>query len=154
MACFSKKLDGAFCKYCVGFAPNGAGKQGLPLGRLVRTEYSDWRHAQEDFRKHELTAYHANSKLDADNFLAVHNRQKLDILCQIDKSVKEKVEENRRLLSPVIKTVIFCGRQGLALRGHRDGYLLDNVEGEQMFTENEGNFRALLRLRVESGDDI
>lgn len=120
----------------------------MPLGRFVRTKYCDWRHAQEDFRKHELTAYHANSKLDAENFLAVHNRQKLDIVCQIDKSVKEQVEENRRLLSPVIKTVIFCGRQGLALRGHRDGGLL-HVEGEQMFTENEGNFRALLRLRVE-----
>lgn len=42
----------------------------------------------------------------------------------------------------------------MALRGHRDGGLLDNVEGEQIFTENEGNFRALLRLRVESGDEI
>lgn len=40
------------------------------------------------------------------------------------------------------------------MRGHRYGGLLDNVEGEQIFTENEGNFRALLRLRVESGDEI
>lgn len=151
---YSKKLDGAFCKYCVSFAPSGAGKQGLPLGRLVRAKYSDWRHAQEDFRKHELTAYHANSKLDAENFLAVLNRQKLDILTQLDTSLKEQVEENRRLLSPVIKTVIFCGRQGLSLRGHRDGGLIVDVEGEQTFTENEGNFRALLRLRVESGDEM
>lgn len=151
---YSKKLDGAFCKYCVGFAPSGAGKQGLPLGRLVRAEYSDWRHAQEDFRKHELTAYHANSKLDAENFFSVFNRQKLDIVSQLDKSLKNQVEENRRLLSPVIKTVIFCGRQGLALRGHRDGGIIDDLEGDQIFTENEGNFRALLRLRVESGDEI
>lgn len=34
------------------------------------------------------------------------------------------------------------------------GGLLDNVQGEQIFTENEGNFRSLLRLRVESGDEI
>lgn len=26
---YSKKLDGAFSKYCVGFAPSGAGKQGV-----------------------------------------------------------------------------------------------------------------------------
>lgn len=86
----------------------------MPLGRLVRAEYSDWRHAQEDFRKHELTTYHANSKLDADHFLAVHNRKKQGILSQLDKSLKEQAKENRHFLSPVIKTAIFCGRQGLA----------------------------------------
>lgn len=90
---YSKKLDGAFCKYCVGFAPSGAWKQGLPLGRLVRAEYSDWRHAQEDFRKHELTAYHANSKLDAENFFSVFNRHKLDIVSQLDKSLKTKLKK-------------------------------------------------------------
>lgn len=32
---YSKKLDGAFCKYCVGFTASGAGKQGLPLADLL-----------------------------------------------------------------------------------------------------------------------
>lgn len=92
--------------------------------------------------------------MDAENFLDIHYRQKLDIGSQINKSVKEYVKGNICLLSSVIKTVIFCGRQGLALQGHKDGGLFDNLEGEQIFTENEGNFQALRRLRVENGDEL
>ncbi|KAK5649293.1 hypothetical protein RI129_000322 [Pyrocoelia pectoralis] len=147
---YSKKLDGAFCKYCMLFAPAGAGKQGLPLGKLVRVKYSDWRHALEDFNKHQMTTYHANAKVAAENFLSARSN-KIDIISCLDKSVANKVTENRRLLTPVIKTVIFCGRQGLALRGHRDGGPL-NINDNEDFIANEGNFRALLRLRLDSGD--
>jgi hypothetical protein len=43
---------------------------------------------------------------------------------------------------------IFCGRQGLALRGHRDSGPLTLEEP----LNNDGNFRALLRFKVHSGD--
>nr|CAI5845255.1 unnamed protein product [Callosobruchus analis] len=51
--------------------------------------------------------------------------------------------------APIIKTVVLCGRQCLPLRGHRD-YGEFNISAEPH--ENEGDFRALLRSRIESGD--
>ena len=56
---------------------------------------------------------------------------------------------NREKLSSIIKTVLFCGRQGLPLRGHReDGEPIDEP------IINDGNFRALLRFRIDAGDAV
>lgn len=59
--------------------------------------------------------------------------------------------KNRAILKPIIKTVIFCGRQGLAMRGHKDYGDLDMLSEP---SQSEGNFRALLRLRVDAGEEI
>ena len=56
---------------------------------------------------------------------------------------------NRKRLEPVIKTIIFCGRNGLPLRGHRDTGREFSLEEP---TESDGNFRSLLRFRADSGD--
>jgi len=52
-------------------------------------------------------------------------------------------------LVPIVETILLCGRLGIALRGHRD-------DGELNFNNAivgmEGNFRALLAFRVQSGD--
>lgn len=65
---------------------------------------------------------------------------------------KKQIVENRKKLVPIIETVLFCGRQGLALRGHRDGgrVVLDNADGEA----NEGNFRELLKYRAKYDDHL
>lgn len=62
---------------------------------------------------------------------------------------KKTISENREKLAPIVNTVLFCSREGLPLRGHRDyGPLsIDKIE-----SENAGKFRALLRFRIEAGD--
>ena len=48
------------------------------------------------------------------------------------------------------KTIfIFCARQNIAFRGHRD----DNKYFDNL-SNNSGNFQALLEFRVESGDKV
>lgn len=48
-----------------------------------------------------------------------------------------------------MKTILFAGQQGIALRGHRDyGDLYQDDDNGQ----NDGNFRALLRFRIDAGD--
>ena len=37
----------------------------------------------------------------------------------MNKAMRERIESNREKLSPIIKTVVFCGRQNIPLRGHR-----------------------------------
>lgn len=49
---------------------------------------------------------------------------------------------------PIIRAILLCGRQGLALRGnHNYGPLSMKVS-----KENDGNFRAFLRYAIEFGD--
>ncbi|CAN7947811.1 unnamed protein product [Ixodes pacificus] len=69
----------------------------------------------------------------------------------IDSGLKDQIAKNRECLTPVITTVVWCGRQGVALRGHRDAGKMD-LSNEQ--GENEANFKALLRLRASNGDEL
>ena len=55
------------------------------------------------------------------------------------------VTQNQEKLPSILKTIIFCGKQNIALRGHREG----GGTGQ-----NPGNFLALLDFRVDSGDTI
>lgn len=46
---------------------------------------------------------------------------------------------------------MFCGKQNIALRGHRHETVNILNQNSDLF-ENDGNFRALLCFRIESGD--
>ena len=52
------------------------------------------------------------------------------------------------MLESLIKTVLLCGKQGLALRGHRDDKI-SWTEDEDVHS-NEGNFVELVRFRAET----
>lgn len=69
----------------------------------------------------------------------------------LNNKTKLIVEGNRNRLAPIIKTIIFCGHNSLALRGHRDDGALNT---ETAITGNEGVFRSLLAFRIDSGDHI
>ena len=53
-------------------------------------------------------------------------------------------------LQSVTKSVIFCRRLGLPLRGHRDGGRVDTDEED--IKDGEGVIRGLLKFRVGAGD--
>ncbi|GBM12527.1 repressor of the inhibitor of the protein kinase [Araneus ventricosus] len=59
------------------------------------------------------------------------------------------LKKNRKRLIPIIQTIRFCGRQQIAVRGHRDGGRIGLEEPEK----NDRNFRSLLRYRANSGDN-
>ena len=54
------------------------------------------------------------------------------------------VKRNRCKILCILKTIVFCGRQMIPLRGHR----------EQSDTSNPGNFRSLLEFRIDAGDIV
>jgi hypothetical protein len=62
------------------------------------------------------------------------------------------IKENRERLKPIIKTILLKGRQNIAFRGRRDDGRI--VEDEENPLQNEGNFRQLLRFRVEAGEQF
>jgi len=98
------------------------------------------------------THYHKTCQYKYENFLAVKNNKVDSVELQINNALKKEIEKNRKCILPIIKTVLFCGRQGIALRGHRENKPLISSELEVSTDENDGNFRQLLRFRVDSGD--
>ena len=75
-----------------------------------------------------------------------------DIQAVYNTNIRKEAEENRRLLKPIISTVIFMGRNGLPFRGHRDDGKLQTVDETEDVDACSGKFRALLQFRVASGD--
>jgi hypothetical protein len=55
------------------------------------------------------------------------------------------VQSNRLKLLSILKTIVFCGRQMIPLRGHRE---------QADSHSNPGNFHALLDFRIDAGDAI
>ena len=57
-----------------------------------------------------------------------------------------QISKNRQILKWVIKTIILCGKQCIALRGHR--------EDIHNSSNNCGNFLAILKLLSETNSDL
>ena len=58
------------------------------------------------------------------------------------------VERNTKVIESLFKIVIFCGKQGIAFRGHRD----DKVDLTSIESTNDGNFLQLVRFRAENDE--
>ena len=73
-----------------------------------------------------------------------------DVDEMLDRQFKFEVSENRKILRPIIDTLIFLGRQGLDLSGHRDNSQYHPDVGEYS-TGIVGNFIELLNYESEVG---
>ena len=71
---------------------------------------------------------------------------------QLSSKKAKLVAENCLKLRSIAATVIFCGRQALAFRGHRDDRLALMDEAPESI--NHGNFQALLQFRIDAGDEV
>ena len=60
------------------------------------------------------------------------------------------IAQNRLKLRSIVETIIFCGRQGISLRGHQDDHTC--VDADPL--ANHGNFLALLQFRIQAGDKV
>ena len=71
----------------------------------------------------------------------------------MDANVKKEIAENRKILRPIVDSVLFCGRLGQSLRGHRDDSKYYPEVGCYSTNGNVGNFVESLNFRVRAGDD-
>lgn len=149
---YSEFHDGAFCQYCVLFGSKDVGKGGnVGVNSLAQSPFNRWKNAKEQFNYHQNLQYHTNAIVTSPfTFVDVFDKKIVDISLQLDKGRKIEIEVNRKILSSIIESIIFTGKQDIALRGHRDSGPISL----QTPIENDGNFRALLRFRMAAGDDI
>ncbi|KAL4132403.1 hypothetical protein QTP88_009557 [Uroleucon formosanum] len=129
-----------------GHESGDVGKQ--TFDNLVKKPFKNWKDAIEVFNNHTNCEYHKTCILKGTCAKQILKKKVEPIDIQIDSGIKRKIIENRKNLIPIIETIIFCGRQNLSLRGHRDTGPLNLTEPNK----NDGNFRSLLRFRAKSGD--
>ncbi len=128
---YSASLNGGFCKYCTLFV-----KDRSKLGRLVNKPFGKWVKVTGILDGHASNSYHINALNDATAFIqSVKNPQKtIDV--RLNTELARNIEANRHIVKCCIESVLFCGRQNIALRG--DNEKLDHPG-------NPGNFLAYLK---------
>ncbi|KAE9521810.1 hypothetical protein AGLY_017781, partial [Aphis glycines] len=117
------------------------------LGQLVLVEYTNWKNAEKVFQNHCKLEYHINATLDAEHFINVLEKKEKSIIEQLDSDKIIQAKKNRKRLLPIIECILLCGRQELALRGHRGEK--GNVLVDENAIQNAGNVRAILQFRAK-----
>ncbi len=153
-------LQGAFCTPCVLFGSSaGVGGKSHGLGQLPGklvsqplTRFDDLTGKEGALSSHQACNYHRDNVIHMENFRDVFVcRSRDDIASDLNTARKQKIVDNRKRLAPMVDTILLCSRQNISLRGHRGetgSISADGLEPEI----NDGNFRALLRFRLRSGD--
>lgn len=151
---YSEYKSGAYCRVCVVMGRSlDEGKGGHQrIGQLVTEPFCKWKNALEIFEAHAKSGYHKRNSELADNFLKVMSSQASSVIQQLSSERKRQQEENRKKLIPIVKAIIFCGKQGISLRGKIDSGRIQITPEPEEPLQNDGNFRALLRFAAESGD--
>ena len=142
---YSPSQNGGYCLPCALFSTDQS------TGQLCKQAMVKFTKASETLRKHDQQECHKVCCTRASHFIATRRHGQANILqLVVDQGSKQK-QENIAKLCALIKTVEFCGRQNISLRGHREkGFTWD--PNEQLAC-NPGNFLALLRFRVDAGDE-
>ena len=148
---YSFEMQGVVCVPCALFTPLEVSNNRCKLttlGSLVLRPFRNYKKVHDKLRSHLLNQYHTHAQECVDMFLYnLSTGNSHSIVNQVSNTRRNQALENRKRLVPIVKTIVFCGRLGIALRGHRDDGVIDY---DAAISGREGNFRALLAFRVES----
>ena len=111
---YSTTEDGVYCKVCVVFSKHSN------RTRLVTLPLTFWTNATDKLKKQATSKMHKNALVLADNFIRVIKSQQKSIGEQMSEAVALQVEYNKKKLQSIVKNILFCGRQNISLRGHRE----------------------------------
>lgn len=112
---------GVFCRGRVlyGQGTIGEGDHVKP-GALITVPLTNWKNTIEVFNAYQTSKHHLDAQVFIDIFLQATSGSRPNILSQIENQGSQEVESNRKRLVHVIETIIFCGGQGISLRGHNE----------------------------------
>ena len=136
--CFSESCNGGFCVFCFVFA-----KHQLSLGQLVTSAMTNFTRAKLTLQEHSKQNAHLMASMDVVDFKDRMKRGGLSVQQLLRDQASALVQSNRLKLLSILKTVAFCGRQNIPLRGHRE-------QGDSHLS-NPGNFCTLFDFRIDAG---
>ena len=114
----------------------------LTHGSLANTAFLkrpciDFKKFIEKALSHRDAAYHREATLAAKDFISSMESGK-DIYTCIDVGRDKRTAENKKNLTSIVKTVLFCASNNIPLRRH---------------SADKGNFMKLLQFRMDAGDE-
>ena len=127
---YSKAEDGIVCLPYVLFADS------TNLGKLVSEKFNHW-------TRKTFYPMLALSRVDAHKSAIEKPGSFIGSLIQQTSSAE--IVKNRFIIKSLTEAVLICGKQCIALRGHRDDCTAD-IQGSR------GNFLALINYAVRSGN--
>ena len=110
---YSPLKNGGFCINCLLFG------QGIE-GELVSRAQTCFTKSKTKLSHHDNQESHKLAPTKASDFLDVMKGKQEDIQSKMNHALVSRVHDNKLKLESIIKTVIFCGRPNISLRGHRD----------------------------------
>ena len=115
----------------------------------METAFTNFKKFYESFDYQGSREYHKYAVAACDAFVRMMSGRCESVAIQLNKEVRDTILKNRQLLHSIVETIILCGCQGIALRGHHDS--ATDLEG-QGAQSNHGNFWVLLNFRIAAGD--
>lgn len=106
---YSKLLKGAMCLHCVLFPPNVV--QGV-LGGFIVTPFIRYKNMHDACKGHASSQWHRQSTKAAKSFL-----EDVPVDVMMVSGHENLIAENRKIITSIISTVLFCGTHDLPLRG-------------------------------------
>ena len=94
---------------------------------------------------HANYQFHKDAVLHGKEFVLQYDDPERRIDGIIDKQLQESASFNKLALRSIVECVLFCGKQGISFRGHRDDATASDPT-------HRGNFISLLRFRAQSDD--
>ncbi len=116
------------------------GTKGHHQEAFVSNGFQNWKSALEKFRAHQCSVAHKSAILAWEVGKQIQHNPERNVVSLINQQQKKVVDENRQYLKNIVETLVFIGRQGISLRGHR--------ENEESL--NKGNFLELLMFQAKN----
>ena len=138
---------GVFCWACSLF-PAVHREGSRRTDNLVTKVQTNFKKPREDALRHDGLEYHRDSGVRMKAFLTTTQQHSIHLDARMTEASKKRIDANRAILLSIIRCLELAGRQGISLRGHRDNLSEDINDSPQ------GNFHALIRFAVASGDTV
>ena len=115
---------------------------GQTPGQFVTKPFRSWVNKTQKINAHAAMDYHEVSMTKMQEFV-MHPTHSIDSL--LDNEARKQMAVNQKVI-----VTMLCGRQGLALRGHRDDKCFSNDADDEC--HNPGNFIELVRFRAQTDE--
>ncbi len=139
--CYSEAQNGGYCINCALFA-----RSCMPLGQLITSPMTNFTHAKVTLQEHDQQRTHKAASMSVVDFVRYMEKGSLSVQQQLQSQSRALVDRNMVVLKSILKTIVFCGKQMIPLRGH--------CEHDESSDTNPGNFLALMDFRKVAGDSV
>ncbi|CAF4935770.1 unnamed protein product [Rotaria sp. Silwood1] len=152
---YSPYYEGAFCTACSLFSPLASSQSAIIFVHYPCSRFRQLKHFTAHIKTHINSENHKTAIVRATNFVRTFENPSSGIDYQLDRNRIDVIEKNKSILLSIIKVVITCARQNIALRGHRSEDVMSIREHLDAVEAPSGsNFISLLKQRIDAGDHV